>query len=203
MFRTLLSSLSPLAFSSMALMVWPLRFGDSPARRRDGRPQPDRPARRGQRPHHPAWVRSSSGQGAESIAARLPIRCPWTGCTWCCSAAPAQETALRQFIADANTPGSPNYHKWLTPAEFGQRFGPSDQDIATVESWLSSQGFAVNGVLPGKQVIEFSGNVAQMRSAFAVHVHQYLVNGVTHFATATRAADSGGTRPRGRRALFR
>ena len=51
----------------------------------------------------------------------------------------AQETALKQYISDAHTPGSANYHKWLTPAQFGQQFGPSDQDIATVESWLSSQ----------------------------------------------------------------
>ncbi|HEY1810429.1 MAG TPA: S53 family peptidase, partial [Acidobacteriaceae bacterium] len=97
----------------------------------------------------------------------------------------AQEAALHEFIEEAHTPGSPNFHKWLTPAEFGQRFGPSDQDISTVEAWLASQGFAVHGALPGKQVIEFSGNVAQMRSAFAVRVHQYTMNGNSHFATAT------------------
>ncbi|MGA8530501.1 MAG: protease pro-enzyme activation domain-containing protein [Acidobacteriaceae bacterium] len=97
----------------------------------------------------------------------------------------AQEAALRQFIAEAHTPGSANYHKWLTPQEFGQQFGPSDQDIATVQAWLASHGFAVNGVLPGKQVIEFSGNVAQMRDAFAVQVHHYEVNGNPHYATAT------------------
>ncbi len=49
----------------------------------------------------------------------------------------AQETALRQRIADMHTPGSANYHKWLTPDQFGQQFGPSDADIATLESWLA------------------------------------------------------------------
>ncbi|MGA7524920.1 MAG: protease pro-enzyme activation domain-containing protein [Acidobacteriaceae bacterium] len=97
----------------------------------------------------------------------------------------AQEAALHQFIADTHTPGSPSYHKWLTPQEFGQQFGPSNQDVATVESWLAAHGFAVTGALPGKQVIEFSGNVAEMRDAFAVQIHHYEVNGNPHYATAT------------------
>lgn len=97
----------------------------------------------------------------------------------------SQEAALQQLIADEHTPGSASYHKWLTADQFGQQFGPSDQDIATVESWLSSHGFSVTGVKPGKQVLEFSGNVAQLRDAFGAQIHKYQVNGNTHFATAT------------------
>ena len=63
---------------------------------------------------------------------------------------PAQETALRQLISQQNTPGSPNYHQWLTPDQFGAQFGASDQDIATVESWLGNHGFAISRVNPGK-----------------------------------------------------
>jgi subtilase family serine protease len=97
---------------------------------------------------------------------------------------PAQESALRQFISDLHTPGTASYHKWLTPDQFGAQFGPSDQDIATVESWLASQGFQVTKVEPGKQVIEFSGNVAQMRDGFQAQIHKYVVNGETHYASA-------------------
>ncbi len=96
----------------------------------------------------------------------------------------AQEMALKQYISDLHTAGSPNFHKWLTPDQFGQQFGPSDQDMATVESWLSSQGFEVGGVEPGRQVIEFAGNVAQMRNAFQAQIHEYQVNGSLHYATA-------------------
>ena len=96
----------------------------------------------------------------------------------------SQETALKQFIADAHNPASGNYHKWLTPDQFGQQFGPSDQDIAAVESWLNSHGFEVAGVAPGKQVIEFTGNVAQLRSAFNAQIHKYQVNGNIHYAAA-------------------
>ncbi len=96
----------------------------------------------------------------------------------------AQESSLQQLIAGMHTPGSANYHKWLTPAQFGQQFGPSDQDVNTVTSWLASHGFEVSGVKAGKQVIEFNGSVAQMRSAFGVQIHKYAVNGETHYATA-------------------
>jgi subtilase family serine protease len=96
----------------------------------------------------------------------------------------SQEAALQQMIAGVHTPGSASYHKWLTPAQFGQQFGPSDQDVATVTSWLSSHGFQVSGVKPGKQVIEFTGNVAQFRNAFHAQIHKYQVNGDIHYATA-------------------
>jgi len=97
---------------------------------------------------------------------------------------PAQEATLRQLVSDMHTPGSASYHKWLTPEQFGEQFGPADQDVATVQSWLGSHGFQVGKVQPGKQVIEFSGNVAQMRDAFHTQIHKYVVNGETHHANA-------------------
>jgi hypothetical protein len=96
-----------------------------------------------------------------------------------------QESALRQLIAQMHVPGSPSYHKWLTPDQFGAQFGPSDQDIATVETWLQSHGFSIAQVNPGKQTLEFSGNVGQFRSAFHAQIHKYEVNGETHYANAT------------------
>jgi hypothetical protein len=97
----------------------------------------------------------------------------------------AQESALRQLISEMHTPGTASYHKWLTPAQFGAQFGASDQDIATVTSWLSSHGFNVLGVDPGKLTLEFSGTAGQFRSAFHSQIHRYSVNGETHFANAT------------------
>jgi subtilase family serine protease/uncharacterized membrane protein len=97
----------------------------------------------------------------------------------------SQQASLDQLMGQLHTPGNPNYHKWLTPDQFGKQFGPSDQDIATVETWLTGHGFNVAGVKPGKQVIEFSGNVGQFRSAFHTQIHQYAVKGETHFSNAS------------------
>jgi hypothetical protein len=97
---------------------------------------------------------------------------------------PAQESALKELITGLHTPGNASYHKWLTPTQFGEQFGPSDQDVATIEAWLTSRGFQVSEVKPGKQVIEFSGNVGQLSSAFHTQIHKYEVNGETHYANA-------------------
>ncbi|HEV2486693.1 MAG TPA: protease pro-enzyme activation domain-containing protein [Terracidiphilus sp.] len=97
----------------------------------------------------------------------------------------SQEAALKQLIGDMHNPTSPNYHKWLTPDQFGAQFGPSDQDIATVETWLTGHGFNVTKVNPGKQTIEITGNVAQLRTAFHTQIHKYDLNGETHFANAS------------------
>jgi trimeric autotransporter adhesin len=96
----------------------------------------------------------------------------------------SQETALRALIADMHTPGTASYHKWLTPDAFGKQFGPSDQDLATVEAWLTSHGFSGAKALGGRQVIEFSGNAGQFRSTFHTQIHKYEVNGESRYANA-------------------
>jgi hypothetical protein len=108
---------------------------------------------------------------------------------------PEEESALRQFIADAHAANSPTYHKWLTPEEFGRQFGPADQDIATVESWLQSHGFSIAQVNPGKQTLEFSGTVGQFRSAFHAQIHRYEVNGETYYANAGDPSIPAGLSP--------
>ena len=67
---------------------------------------------------------------------------------------PQQEATLQQLLRDMHTPGSANFHKWLTPDQFGQQFGPSDQDVQTIEDWLQTQGFQILKVNPGKQTLE-------------------------------------------------
>ena len=95
---------------------------------------------------------------------------------------PAQEAALRQLLDEQKSSSSPNFHQWLTPAQFGQQFGPSDSDIATITAWLQSRGFSVNRVSAGRTVIEFSGNAGQVRDAFHTEIHKYMVNGQAHWA---------------------
>ncbi len=97
----------------------------------------------------------------------------------------AQEADLQQLIQDMHTPGTAAYHKWLTPDQFGQRFGPSDADVATLTAWLGKHGLSVSKVLAGRQVLEVTGNVGQFREAFHTQIHKYQVNGQTRYANAT------------------
>ncbi|MGH9725989.1 MAG: S53 family peptidase, partial [Candidatus Acidiferrales bacterium] len=98
---------------------------------------------------------------------------------------PSQETALETLIDQQQEKSSPNYHKWLTPVEFGLQFGPSDQDIQTVVEWLGSQGFQGIHVSNGRTVIEFSGTASLVQQAFHAAIHKYEVNGAEHWANAS------------------
>ncbi len=96
-----------------------------------------------------------------------------------------QESALAQWMVDQQNAASLNYHKWLTPEQFGAQFGPADADIRTVTSWLQSHGFQVAKVSKGKIAIEFSGTAAQVSDAFHTEIHRFVVNGETHFANTS------------------
>ena len=101
---------------------------------------------------------------------------------------PEREAALKQFLADAHTQGSPSYHRWITPAQFGESFGPADSDIQAATSWLASHGFQVARVTAGKGLIEFSGTAANVREAFHTQIHRYRINDETHYANSGEIA---------------
>jgi hypothetical protein len=98
---------------------------------------------------------------------------------------PAQQAQLNSYAASLSSPGSPNYHKWLTAKQLGEQFGPNDQDIATVEKWLQSQGLGIKSISADKMMIHISGPVAAVERAFGTTMHHYVENGKTHFANAT------------------
>ncbi len=95
---------------------------------------------------------------------------------------PAQDAALQKLLAAQQTAGSPQYHQWLTPAQFGARFGASNQDIQTVKAWLQMHSFKVDAVSAGRGVLPFSGTAAQVEAAFQTPIHYFIVDGVRHFA---------------------
>jgi len=94
-------------------------------------------------------------------------------------------SALESLIAAQHDPASSKFQKWVTPAEFGATFGIADADIAAVKSWLTSQGFTVNGVYPNKMQIDFSGTAGLVRQAFNTQENHYTVNKVSHIANAS------------------
>ncbi|HEU4414645.1 MAG TPA: protease pro-enzyme activation domain-containing protein, partial [Candidatus Angelobacter sp.] len=92
---------------------------------------------------------------------------------------------LDALLADLQNPKSPNFHHFLTPQEFGLRFGPTDQDVADAANWLKSHGFRIEEIANSKLWINFSGNVQQVERAFQTNIRQFEVNGQIHYANAT------------------
>jgi subtilase family serine protease len=96
-----------------------------------------------------------------------------------------QETALRALMDQQQDKTSSNYHSWLTPQQFAKQFGPVDADIQAVTGWLASEGFQNIKVGTGRTVIEFSGNIGQVRNAFHADIHMFVVRGETHHANVS------------------
>jgi len=96
---------------------------------------------------------------------------------------PEQQAALKKLLDDQQDKHSPNYHKWLTPEQFGKQFGPTDSDLETITGWLQSHGFRV-GSTKGRTVLEFSGSASQVQEAFHTTIHKYIVRDEQHWANA-------------------
>ena len=77
------------------------------------------------------------------------------------------------------------YHQWLTADQLGAKFGPSQSDIGTVVSWLTSHGLQVNLVHKSGMTIDVSGTAGQMSKAFNTEIHYYKVNGVQHISNSS------------------
>jgi subtilase family serine protease len=97
----------------------------------------------------------------------------------------AQQAALVQLLAEQQDPASPDYHNWLTPETYAERFGTTAADLDKVAAWLRSQGFAVQYTARGREFISFSGTASQVQAALHTEIHRYQVGAETHFANAT------------------
>ena len=97
---------------------------------------------------------------------------------------PQQQAALQQLIDEQQTAGSPNFHKWLTPDEFGKQFGVAEADVQTVAGYLQDHGFTVGRVYKNRGAIEVSGTAGQLRSTFHTQIHRYSIQGKEFYANA-------------------
>ncbi len=96
--------------------------------------------------------------------------------------------SLAAFLASQQMPGSADYRHFLTPDEFGERFGLSAGDLAKVANWLQSQGLKVDEVARGRHWLTFSGTAAQAARTFHTEFHRFRVDGQMHFANTGEPA---------------
>jgi hypothetical protein len=99
---------------------------------------------------------------------------------------PAQEAQLEQLIVDQQDRGSPRYHHWLTPAEFGAEFGANPQDLELAVRWLEAHGFEIGSVPAGRGRVPFFGTAAQVEATFHTAIHFFNVAGERHLANVSR-----------------
>jgi subtilase family serine protease len=98
---------------------------------------------------------------------------------------PSQQKDMDQFLAELADHSSPNFHRYLTPAQYAARFGMSQNDLNKVVAWVRAQGFTNIRVAKNQNKISFDGTVSLIESAFGLEMHNYLVDGVIHLANAS------------------
>jgi uncharacterized repeat protein (TIGR01451 family) len=114
--------------------------------------------------HVPAVVTGLAAKGRLpatnhlSLAIGLPLR---------------NSEALTNLLAQIYDPASPNYHHFLSPAEFTAQFGPTAQDYQAVADFAQTHGLTVTGTHPNRMVLDVNGQVTNIESAFNISLHTY------------------------------
>lgn len=99
-----------------------------------------------------------------------------------------QQAALERLLDEQRDRSSPNYHRWLTAEQFGDRFGLGSQDYAAIVSWLESHGLRIEQTARARNWVAFSGPAGNIESAFHTRMHRYLVDGQAHIANPTEVS---------------
>ncbi|MGP8184685.1 MAG: Ig-like domain repeat protein [Terracidiphilus sp.] len=122
---------------------------------------------------------------AKNDRGRVSPDLPMTDLILVLGRSPEQQAAFEKFVASQYDQDSPDFHHWLTPAEVGRDFGPSETDIATISRWLTGHGLSVDEVPNDRMSIRFSGTAAQVESAFHTEIHNLLVKNAVHIGNMT------------------
>lgn len=97
----------------------------------------------------------------------------------------AQQADLAQLQMQLQDPNSRQFHKFLTPEQYGARFGLNKADLDKLTEWLEQSGFSNVQVSRTSNSIHFSGTAARVQTAFKTPLHRYRYLGEEHFANAT------------------
>src|ERR1700730_3830054 len=107
--------------------------------------------------NHPIEASSLTSRAAASLPLTVHV-----------SFAIRNRAALNKLLTELQDPASPNYHKWLTTAEFDARFGRTTSEVQAVSQWLTSQGFHVTN--SSARNLTASATASQAESAFATTI---------------------------------
>jgi kumamolisin len=134
--------------------------------------------------HIPAAVKAFSDLGKMSEDANLSVTIALNL---------NHEDQLDSDLEDIYTPGSPNYHRFMTPDEFKSRYAPTAEQVADVQSYLESRGISNVSVNENGYFIRAQGSVQNINSAFQTEVHQYMdANGGVYYSPSQELAIPAG-----------
>lgn len=97
-----------------------------------------------------------------------------------------QQAEIDALLRDQQDPSSPNYHKWLTPEDYGKRFGLPGADVSSIMDPVARPEAGGHGARAELDCVQRRGG--QIAAALHTEIHRYSVDGKQHFANATEAS---------------
>jgi uncharacterized repeat protein (TIGR03803 family) len=83
------------------------------------------------------------------------------------------QDVLNELLKEINDPASPNFHHYLTPAEFTERFGPTREDYEAVVHWAQTHGFIVTGRHANRMLLDVRAMPVNIEQALHVRLQVY------------------------------
>ena len=83
------------------------------------------------------------------------------------------QAALDRLLAEIYDPASTNYHHYLTPEQFAERFGPTEQDYQLLINFAKTSDLTVTATQPNRALLDVNGSVATVEKVFHVTLRVY------------------------------
>jgi subtilase family serine protease len=90
------------------------------------------------------------------------------------------EAQLDKLVAQQQQRGSGQYHNWITQDQFNASFGPTSQELNSVQNYLNAKGLSTVFVAENNLFVKVQGTVANIQKAFHVQLHNYNFAGQTY-----------------------
>jgi len=84
-----------------------------------------------------------------------------------------RQAALNAYVASESNPHSVNYRHFLTPGQFGARFGAPAADVSKVQSALTKLGLSVATPSVNHLYVSATGTVPQLESVFDTTLERF------------------------------
>jgi uncharacterized repeat protein (TIGR03803 family) len=110
---------------------------------------------------------------AATNAAALRHSSPWTKLNLTLGLPLRNREGLTNLLQQLYDPASPNFRHFLTPEQFTEKFGPTEEDYESVVNFAKSHGLVIKARHSNRMVVSVKGTVQDIERVFHVTVNEY------------------------------
>lgn len=101
---------------------------------------------------------------------------------------------LDTLIASLYDPASPNYHQYLSPAQFTARFGPTPADYQAVKDFACTNHLTITATSENRLLLDLTGSAADVQRAFhtTLLIYRHPTENRDFYAPATEPSVDAG-----------